>query len=216
MDIVSLSDFLATEAGHGHTLQEICRHFGVSEASAYRGIRSLESAQHIDLHRAWRGHNRVYRVIRRSAFEGRSFPRAKTLSVIELRLAAKALEVHGCQMLAMRLATHVEHLMRDMALAHRKAVEHQVAHLLNHVDIKEGCGMDPIPWNQTVEDLHLAILGGRTIELSLSERSVKGKVSRIHYAGNGASEVRLEDGTTAPLKEIKAVAGVHDLKLRLL
>ena len=106
--------------------------------------------------------------------------------------------------------------MSGMARAHRIQLERAVGCLLNRLDIKQVVGVDPIPWSKTVEALHLAILSERQIEVCVSGRSLKGQVVRIHYAGASDSKVLLDDGTMVPLKEIQSVAGLHDLKRRLL
>lgn len=216
MDVVSLSDFLETEAGHGRTLEDIGTHFAVNKRTAQRALATLREMSNSPLREEWRGRQRVYRVVRHAPFEQRGFPREKTLVVVELRLAAKVMELLGCSVAAKRLSAHVEGLMSGMARAHRIQLERAVECLLDRLDIKQVAGVDPIPWNKTVEALHLAILSQRPIEVCVSGRSLKGQVVRIHYAGASASEVLLDDGTMVPLKEIQAVAGLHDLKRRLL
>lgn len=216
LDIVSLSDFLETEAGCGRTLQDIGEHFTVSKRTAQRDLAALREMANSPLREEWRGRQRVYRVVRHAPFEQRGFPREKTLGVVELRLAAKVMEILGCYVAAKRLSAHVEGLMSGMARAHRIQLERAVECLLNRLDIKQVVGVDPIPWSKTVEALHLAILSERQIEVCVSGRSLKGQVVRIHYAGASDSKVLLDDGTIVPLKEIQSVAGLHDLKRRLL
>ena len=216
MDIVSLSDFLETEAGSGRTLEDISQHFSVSKRTVQRALTALRERPCTALREEWQGRQRVYRIVRHAPFEQRAFPRAKVLSVVELHLNAKVMGALGCHLAAKRLAAHIEDLMSGMARAHRIQLERSVGDLLDRLDFKEAGGTDPIPWNKTVEALHLAILSGRPIAVNVPGRSLKGLVARIRYAGVSNSEVLLDDGTVVPLQEIQAVTGLHDLKLRLL
>lgn len=216
MNLVSLSDFLETEAGHGRTLDDIATHFEVTVRTAQRWVKALSLSVNSPLREEWLGRKRAYRVVHHTAFERRGFPRAQTLSVAELRLNAKVLEVLGCHVQAKRLAAHVEDLMTGLARAHRTNIEQAVERLLNCLDIKHVIGIDPIPWNKTVETLHLAILSERAIAVSASGQSLRGRVARIHYAGRADSKVRLDDGSMLPLHEIEAVEGLHDLRVRML
>lgn len=216
MDAFSLAAYLETEAGDGRTLDEIENHFAVSKRTVQRGIAKLRDAVPASLREEWRGRQRTYRVVRQVPFEQRAFPREKTVHVVELRLNVKVLETLGCHAAARRLLAHIEGLTSGMARAHRIQLERAVECLLDRLDIKQVAGMDPIPWNKTVEALHLAILSQRPIEVSVSGRSLKGQVVRIHYAGASDSKVLLDDGTMVHLREIHAVAGLHDLKRQLL